>query len=433
MRILLPLSAMWTVEHGENPDNAEDAHQNAGQRQAEEPRAVWDCPFNHNDALEFDPLMLKLLTEDSLARIRLSHGSGEAWLATRHRDVRVVTVDRRFSRAAGIGQDLPRMTAEPIAHPDAINLMDPPAHTRLRRAIARGFTSTAVDRLRPRTQQFVDQLFDNMTAAGAPADLVEHLSGPLPLMVTSAMLGIPEQDQEWIAERTRTIMSVSISQDTAAQAKSDFRQYFVDLVARKRREPGDDQLSAMIEPDGASRPLTDDELAMLAGVLAISAHDTLTYEISNIVYLLLTRRDILAQLQEHPELIPNATEELLRFIPFRQGVGIVRVATEDVELSGTTIKAGEAVHVSYLTANRDDEVFPNPHEIDVHRESLPHMTFGYGTHRCPGAQMARMELYVAIETLLRRFPQPRLAVDPSEIEWNAASIRRYPLTLPVEW
>ncbi|WP_329388073.1 cytochrome P450 [Streptomyces sp. NBC_01716] len=394
---------------------------------------VWDCPFQHNEALEFDPLMLRLLNEDPVARIRMRHGSGEAWLVSRYRDVQVVTSDRRFSRAAGIGRDLPRMTPQPIAHSDAINNMDPPEHTRFRRAIAQGFTRPAVERLRPRTERVVNQLLDNMAGTSAPADLVQHLSSPLPLAVTSEMFGIPERDRSWFQERAAAVMTLATGRSAeAAQAKTDLRGYFTELAERRRREPGDDLLSAMSRAEGADEPLTDTELAMLGQVIVV-ASDTLTFEISNLIYTLLTRDTLLAELRTRPERLPAAIEEMLRFIPFRQGVGIPRVATEDVELSGTRIQAGDAVHVSYLNANRDGEVFTRPHELDPRRESAQHMVFGYGPHRCPGAQLARMEMQVALAALLRRFPKLRLAGEPGDIVWNAESIWRFPLALPVRW
>ena len=132
-------------------------------------------------------------------------------------------------------------------------------------------------------------------------------------------------------------------------------------------------------------------------------------------------------------MLPRALEELLRFIPFRQGVGIARVATEDVEIDGVTVRAGDAVHVSYLAANRDPQKYERPDELDLTRGTPHHMAFGSGTHHCLGSHLARMELQVAIGTLLDRFPHLRLAVPGSEIDWNTGSIWRYPRTLPVAW
>ncbi len=154
---------------------------------------VWDCPFHHTDGLEFDPLLKRLLTEAPVARIRLPHGEGEAWLATRYEDVKVVTTDRRFSRAAGIGRDLPRMTPAPIAQAEAINLMDPPAHNRLRRLVAQGFTNRQVERMRARTQDIVNGYLDEMAEHGAPADLAHFLSNRLPLHTICELLETPRR------------------------------------------------------------------------------------------------------------------------------------------------------------------------------------------------------------------------------------------------
>ena len=172
----------------------------------------------------------------------------------------------------------------------------------------------------------------------------------------------------------------------------------------------------------------------MAMVLLITGQDTTTYEIGNLAYTLLTRPKELAMLRSRPEMLPQAMEEMLRFIPFRKGVGIPRVATEDVELSGVLIRAGDIVHVSYLTANRDSRKFDRPDELDLEREDrTSHMTFGWGGHHCLGAPLAFTELEVALGTLLERFPDLKLAQPAEEIRWNTNSIWRYPLELPVTW
>ncbi|WP_406197239.1 cytochrome P450 [Kitasatospora sp. NBC_01560] len=395
---------------------------------------VWDCPFNHTEGLEFDPLLKQLLTEEPVARIRLPHGEGEAWLATRYEDVRVVTTDRRFSRAAGIGRDLPRMTPAPIAQAEAINLMDPPAHNRLRRLVAKGFTNRQVERLRPKTQQTVDGYLDGMEEHGAPADLVQHLSARLPMTTICELLDIPGPDRAELRGHAVAMMTMGPGSGAGQEhAKAALRAYFSDLTATRRRDPGEDLISALATARDEEELLDDQELAVMAMVLLVTGHDTSTYQLSNITYTLLTHPEQLAKLRAEPETLPRALEELLRFIPFRQGVGIARVATEDVELGGVLIRAGEAVHVSYLAANRDPAMFERPDELDLSRGTANHMTFGYGTHHCAGAHLARMELQVAIGTLLRRFPGLRLAVPAEELDWRTGSIWRYPRTLPVAW
>ncbi|WP_435833099.1 cytochrome P450 [Kitasatospora purpeofusca] len=396
--------------------------------------SVWDCPFNHTDGLEFDPLLKRLLTEEPIARIRLPHGEGEAWLATRYEDVRVVTTDRRFSRAAGIGRDLPRMTPAPIAQVESINLMDPPAHNRLRRLVAQGFTNRQVERMRAHTQRVVDGYLDEMTEHGAPADLVAHLSARLPLTTICELLDIPAEDRTELRGHAVAMMAMGPNSGAGqVNAKTALRAYFAELTAARRRDPGEDLISALATARDGAELLDDDELAVMAMVLLVTGHDTSTYELSNITYTLLTHPEQLAKLRAQPEMLPRALEELLRFIPFRQGVGIARVATEDVELGGVLIRAGEPVHVSYLAANRDPAVYERPDELDLDRGTPTHMTFGYGTHHCLGSHLARMELQVAIGTLLNRFPGLRLAVPPEALDWRTGSIWRYPRTLPVAW
>ncbi|MFE6056611.1 cytochrome P450 [Kitasatospora sp. NPDC056446] len=395
---------------------------------------VWDCPFHHTDGLGFDPLLKRLLAEAPVARIRLPHGEGEAWLATRYEDVATVTTDRRFSRAAGIGRDLPRMTPAPIAQAEAINLMDPPAHSRLRRLVAQAFTNRQVERMRPTTQRIVDGYYDEMAEHGSPADLMHFLSNRLPLTTICELLEIPAGDRDRL--RGWAVAMMRMGPDSRAgqeEAKAGLRGYFTGLTAERRRAPGEDLLSSLATAEVGGELLDDDELAVMAMVLLVTGHDTTTYQLGNITYTLLTHPEQLAKLRAEPDLLPRALEELLRFIPFRQGVGIARVALTDVELGGTLIREGEVVHVSYLTANRDPAVYERPDELDLDRGDPTHMAFGHGQHHCLGSHLARMELQVAIGTLLRRFPGLRLAAEPSELDWDSGSIWRFPRTLPVAW
>ncbi|MCX4533737.1 cytochrome P450 [Streptomyces sp. NBC_00841] len=392
------------------------------------------CPFDYAEALEFDPLLRQLQTEAPVSRIRLPHGDGEAWLVTGYDDVRTVTTDRRFSRSAIIGRNFPRMTPEPIVQDEAINVMDPPASSRLRSLISKGFAPRHMERMRVRTQHVVDELLDRMEEHGSPADLFEHLAAPLPLTTICEVLDIPEGDHAQLRAHARTMMDVGIdNRENAVRAKADLRAYFAKLTAHRRENPGDDLISALAAARDGDELLDDQELTVMAMVLLITGQDTTTYEIGNIAYTLLTRPKELAMLRARPEMLPQAIEELLRFIPFRKGVGIPRVATEDVELSGVKIRAGDIVHVSYLTANRDGRKFDRPDELDLERTGPAHMTFGWGGHHCLGAPLAATELHVALGTLLKRFPDLRLAKPAEEVAWNKTSIWRYPLALPVAW
>jgi cytochrome P450 len=392
------------------------------------------CSFTHVTALEFDPQLRRLMTEAPLTRIRMPYGEGTAWLATRYEDIRVITADRRFSRRAVTGLDFPRMTPEPIVQDESINLMDPPEHSRLRRLVAKGFTGAQVERQRPATERVVDELLDAMAEHGPPADVASQLAAHVPLTTICELLHVPEEDRPALRGHAVALMVTGPGQgETQRQAKAALRAYFTRLTAERRRHPGEDLLSTLAAARDGGELLNDEELAVMGMVLMLTGHDTTTYQISNITYSLLTRPALLAKLRAEPELLPGAIHELLRHIPFRKGVGIPRIATEDVELGGELIRAGDTVHVSYLAANRDPEVYDNPDELDIARERAPHMTFGWGSHHCLGSHLALMELEVVIGRLLRRFPDLRLAVPAEEISWNTSSIWRFPLCLPVAW
>ncbi|MEU4762134.1 cytochrome P450 [Actinosynnema sp. NPDC023794] len=385
--------------------------------------------------MEPDPFLTRMRTESPVARVRLPYGEGDAWLVTRHDDVRAVTSDRRFSRAALVDRDFPRITPAPITQREAINLMYPPALNRVRRLVLKVFSTPQVEALRPWARRTVDTLLDAMVEHGPPADVVEHLADRLPLMTICELLEIPEPDRPALRRWATAMMSMSpADREAATAAKTGMRAYFDRLTAARRRDPGDDLVSALATARVSDEVLTDAELSVLVMLLVVTGHDTTTYEIGDITYTLLTHPEHLERLRSGPESLPRAIEELLRFIPFRQGGGIPRVALEDVEVGGVTIRAGDAVHVSYLTANRDGFAYERPDEIDFDRENpVPHLTFGHGSHHCLGSHLARMVLQVAVGGLLARFPTLRLAVPARDVRWNTVSIWRCPLALPVAW
>ena len=392
------------------------------------------CPFDFSEALEFDPELAELMHRDTPARIRLSYGDAEAWLFTGFDSVKHVTTDPRLSRAGIIGHDYPRMTPEPIVSPESVNVMDPPHSSRVRRLASQAFTQQQVDGMRHRIVRLADDLLDEMEEAGSPADLVRHLSDPLPQHTILDLLGIEQPEWPRMQESVRQLLGVGAgTKEAAANAKADLTAYFAKLVEQRRNTPGEDLISAMAAARDGEDQLDDRELAVMALTLALSGQDTATCQISDIAYLLLTRPELMEHFRSRSGNLTDSLHELLRFIPFRKGIGIPRVALEDVELDGVRIKAGDYVHVSYLAANRDPERYPDPHVIDFDRPNRPHMTFGWGGHRCVGVALAMAELEVAVGRLLERFPGLRLAVPPEDVRWDTETIRRFPLELPVAW
>ncbi len=391
------------------------------------------CPFDFSEGLDFDPVLADL-AQRPITRIRLPYGTADAWLVTGFEGVRQVTTDHRLSRAGIMGHDYPRLTPEPIVSPESVNVMDPPRSARLRRLASQAFTKRHVDRMRPAIESIADSLLDEMAERGAPADLVHHLSDRLPQHTICELLGIPAQDRPLMQEYAHRLLATAPeARKAAAGAKASLREYFGELVLERRRAPGEDLLSALAAAKDGDDVFDDQELAVMALTLMLSGHDTATCEISNISYLLLTRPELMARLRERPETLTPVLDELLRYIPFRKGVGIPRVALEDVELLGARIKAGDFVHVSYLTANRDPERYADPDVIDVDRPPSPHMTFGWGGHRCIAAPLAMAELEATIGRLVARFPALRLAVPAEEVRWDTETIRRFPHELPVAW
>lgn len=392
------------------------------------------CPFDFSEGMEFDPSLTELMDRETIARIRLPYGDADAWLVTGFEGVRRVTTDHRFSRAAIVDYDYPRLTPEPIVSTESINVMDPPYSSRLRRLASQAFTQRQVDGMRGRITRLADTLLDEMAAEGPGADLVRHLSDPLPQHTIFDLFGIPRDDWALMRQNLQHLLATGPdSRATAATAKADLRAYFVDMVQQRRRTPKEDLIGALVAAKVGEDMLDDQEIAVMALTLTLSGQDTATCQISNIVYLLLTHPELMKRVESRPDDLTSVLDELLRVIPFRKGVGIPRIALEDVEMEGVQIRKGDFVHVSYLTANRDPERYPNPDLIDPDRPSRPHMTFGWGGHRCIGVPLAMAELEVAIGRLVERFPGLRLAVSPEEVRWDKGTIRRFPIELPVTW
>ncbi|MFH8534738.1 cytochrome P450 [Streptomyces tendae] len=399
-----------------------------------DPGAAITCPFDFSEALDFDPSLAELMARDRPTRIRLPYGDADAWLVTGFDDVRQVTTDHRFSRAAIMARDYPRLTPEPIVSPESINVIDPPRSSRLRRLASHAFTPRRVERMRTAIAELTDSLLDEMAAAGPPADLARHLSDRLPQQTICELLGIARSDWPRMRRYAHQMLATGPDErEAAATAKAELRAYFGELVDERRRAPGNDLISALAAAKDGEDALDDQEVAVMALTLMLSGHDTATCEISNITYVLLSRPELMERLRSRPDTLTAVLNELLRFIPFRKGVGIPRVALEDVQMGGVRIRAGDFIHVSYLTANRDPQRFTDPGTVDPDRTPLPHMTFGWGGHRCIAAPLAMAELEVAVGRLVNRFPGLRLAVPAQELRWDTATIRRFPIELPVAW
>ncbi len=385
-------------------------------------------PFNEPESLELSPAYTSAREADGMVRVQLPFGE-PAWLATRYADARLVLGDRRFSRAEAMRRDEPRLS--PFPSDGGILTMDPPGHTRLRTLVSNGFRAHRVEAQRPVVRELVNGLLDDLLAGGAPADLVEHLALPLPVAVICRMLGVPVADSSKFLAWTRSVLSVSAADmDELVANVEALRAYMRGLIERHRAEPADDLMTSLIEARDQQDRLSEDELVDICITILIAGHETTATAIPNMVLVLLNHPDHLARLRTEPSLIPDAVEEILRFVPLSGAAGFPRYATEDVEVGGVLVRAGEPVLVSFGAANRDPLRFGSPEELRFDRENNQHIGFGHGVHHCLGAPLARLELQEAIGGLLRRLPGLRLAGD---IVWKAEMQVRGPRIMPVAW
>ncbi|MFI5529368.1 cytochrome P450 [Kitasatospora sp. NPDC051853] len=416
------------------PGQVQPGHVQPGQVQPGhvQPGQVHSWPVDHLPELAFDPLLHRLLREEPVARVKLAYGEGDAWLATRYEDVKFVSADPRFSRALTVDRPITSMTPHNVAPPGGVGRADPPDHTRLRRLTAQTFHRKRVERLRAGTQRTADELLAAMLEQGPPADLTEALTGPLPAAVTAELMGVPTADLPLLQAWRAVILSSDHTAAEAGAVKAEIAGYFRALADHRAEHPGDDLFSELVAAHGEGR-LSRPELVSLSVMIVLNALDQIRNQTSTMVYTLLTHPAQLAALRADPAALPAAVEELLRFVPQRNGVGMPRVATEDVEVGGVLIRAGEPVYVSYLAANRDPGVYTEPDVLDLAREESPNLAFGHGPHYCVGAALTRMHAEVVLATLLARLPTLHLAVPAAEVRWLRGTVNRGPAALPVAW
>jgi cytochrome P450 len=361
---------------------------------------------------EFDPApeLGALRDQEGVARIATPFGV-DAWLVTRHADVRTVLGDaERFSLAQRGLMELPgapKLTDEQIAAARAGNLlgMDPPEHTRLRRMLTAEFTLRRMRRLEPRVTRIVADHLDAMESAGSPADLVSSFALPIPSLVICELLGVPYEDREGFQHRTGRMLDMSAPAAERVALQMESRAYMAELVARNRAEPGDELLGMLVREHGDD--VTDPELVGIGALLLLAGHETTSNMLSLGTLALLRHPDQLELLRKEPERIDATVEELLRWLSIVHS-GTFKFTTTEVELGGRTIPAGELVACALPAANRDPALLPDAERLDITRGEPGHVAFGHGVHHCLGAPLARMEMRIAFPALFERFPGLRV-------------------------
>ncbi|MGW7281783.1 cytochrome P450 [Streptomyces sp. NPDC054844] len=392
---------------------------------------VRDWPALDLPGTDFDPVLTELMREGPVTRVSLPNGEGWAWLVTRHDDVRLVANDPRFGREAVMDRQVTRLAPHFVPARGAVGFLDPPDHTRLRSPVAAAFTARGVERVRERSRGMLDELVGAMLKAGPPADLTEAVLRPFPIAVICELTGVPAADRHSMHTWTRLILSSSHGAEVSERAKQEMSAYFADLVGLRSDSTGEDVASLLGAAVGRDE-ITLEEAVGLA-VLLQTGGEAVTNNSGQMFYLLLTRPELAERLRSEPEIRPRAIDELLRWIPHRNAVGLSRIVLEDVVVRGVRMRAGDAVYVSYLAANRDPEVFPDPDTIDFARSPNPHVSFGFGPHYCPGGMLARLESELLVDTVLDRAPGLKLAVPPEDVPFKKGALIRGPEALPVTW
>ncbi|MGW7544559.1 cytochrome P450 family protein [Streptomyces sp. NPDC054770] len=356
-----------------------------------------------------------------------------AWLVTRYEDVRQALADPRLS--------LDKANAKPggyrgLALPPALDAnllnMDPPDHTRVRRLVSRAFTPRRIALLREPVRRTADALLDAMAPLGR-ADLIDAYAAPLPIAVICELLGVAEEDRPDFRSWTDALVVPDPARpERAKEAVGALLAFFARLLARKRAEPADDLLSAMIAVRDEEDRLSEDELMSLAFLILFAGYENTVHLIGNATLALLQNPAQLAALRADPDRLGPAVEELARF-DGPAPLAIRRFPTEDVSIGGVTVPAGETVLLSLAAAHRDPRRFPEPDRLDIGRDATGHLALGHGIHYCLGAPLARLEAEIALGALLQRFPRLELDVPADRLGWRPSMRTRGLLALPVRY
>ncbi|WP_198680742.1 cytochrome P450 [Lentzea terrae] len=359
----------------------------------------------------------------------------EGWLVTGYDAVREALADTRFSSRQDLGilhvpyptPGMPEQTEPSPQTPGLFISMDPPDHTRLRRKLTGAFTVKRMKALEEGIIEITERQLDELAKLTPPVDLVQAFALPVPSLVICEMLGVPYADRETFQSNSSKFMERDVNLDDKMAAYMAMHTYLYELVSSKRAEPGDDLLSDLARDEDLSL----EELTGMAFLLLLAGHETTANMLALGTFALLEHPEQLAALRSNPELIPDAVEELLRYLTVADI--FFRYAAEDIEFHGETIREGSTVILSLLAGNHDPAKFEHGDELDVHRNSRGHLSFGHGVHQCLGQQLARIEMRAGFEGLLRRFPSLHLAVPAREVKLRTDMNIYGVHALPVSW
>lgn len=312
---------------------------------------------------------------------------------------------------------------------------DPPMHTLHRRlaAVSGEFTKVRVQAMLPRIEKIVDDCVERLIQHGPPVDLVKYVALSVPLHIVCSVLGIPDDDHDYLHDRTDILFGGFTTAEQRGQAIQELNDYLRNLIELKAKEPTDDLISRIVTRYKEEGFYDVRSIVNTIRLLLNGGHETSTAMIAIGTMTLLDHPSVLAEFKADPDrLAPDVVEELLRYIS-PGDLATSRVALEDMEVGGVTIKKGEGMIVLGYAANRDPEAFPEPDKFDIHRKARNHVAFGHGLHHCIGAELARVELQVVLKTLFRRIPDLRLAKPWNELNYKDGNVMYGVYEMPVTW
>jgi cytochrome P450 len=385
-------------------------------------------PFDQPVPFQVAPVLRRLQGAGPIHRVRTAVGC-EAWLVTSYDEVRRLLDDSRLGRAHPNPADAAR-TGESALFGGPLGEFETEHadHARMRALLQPHFSPKRMRALRPRVDQLTAAFLDDLAEHGPPADLHATVALPLPIAVFCELLGVPFEDRAQLRVWTQAAGDVC-DRSRSEQGLAELFGYGRELVARKRREPGDDVITRL----SATAGVADDEAAAMAMFLLFAGHETTVVAIGVGAVWLLTEPDQWQRLRADPTRLGPVVEEMLR-IQGTGGGGVPRYARTDMEIAGVGVRDGDLVLLDIGAANHDESAFPDPDRFEPDRRAADgHLAFGHGARYCIGAPLARVELRAVFSQLLSRFPELRLAVEPGALRFNTDVLTGGVRELPVAW
>lgn len=394
-------------------------------------------PFDKQFHANPYPTYHRLRSEDPVHRFFL----GGDWVLTRYADVKLVLRSGRV-RSHDLSESIQKKNQYLQDKGKNLNAlvdisnkflfyMNPPDHTRLRGLVVKAFSPTVVERMRPRIQEIVNDLLDQVRNKGT-MDVIADLAGPLPVTVIGKMLGIPKEAQDqlhqWSNVSSRILDYPTLKEyEVFSEVIENFQEYLRHLITEREKDPQEDVISALIAAREQGSRLSQEEILATCMLLFATGEETTVNTIGNGILALLSHPEQMEMLIREPTIIQNAVEEILRYDSPVQMTR--RIAIDNIEIGNQTIQAGEKIILCLGSANRDPAQFPNPEQLNLNRCENDHLAFGDGIHYCLGAALARTQAQIAINTLVQQFPDLKLASD--KLEWRKNMSLRGLKTLPL--